>query len=1157
MEGERTENKTYRPRAAGVKARKKKAKKGGEKDEDLTPRQRNPKAFAIQSIRKTEKTVRRTLDLKVKKQHIPFVDRTPVEPPPIIVAIVGPPKVGKTTLLKCLVKNYTRQKLSNVNGPITVVAGKQRRITFLECSNDINCMIDIGKIADLVLLMVDASFGFEMEQFEFLNICQVHGFPRIMGVLTHLDTFQENKRMRKTKKMLKNRFWTEIYQGAKLFYLSGMVYEEYQRTEIHNLCRFISVMKFRPLQWRMNHPYILADRMEDITNGESIRQNGKCDRKVCLYGYIRGTHLKNKQTIHIPGCGDFDINDIQLIPDPCPTPDKIKKRSLNEKERMVYAPMAGVGGIVYDKDAVYIDIGGRHSYNLTEDSRPSNELVGNLMETSNPIDEKMSSSKMTLFTGTEPITASKADDLMLAEDDDEDDDDEEDSNEDDDEVENEEEEDEAPPLKKNKLGKCTDESEEFAFADSDDDLEKEVVKKSLKQSRKIEHDHDSDDDSEDGSNFDQSEGESDQDIQSNEAEVDDVKDDDEGGGMGLQWKNDMVEKAAASFKARQKGKIDYRKIVYGTDIKEEEYKEEKEDELGGLFKVLKQKNIDNKNDRYSINKTDCSKFFPENPQDWSLDEVIASIKDCFITGQWSKDKDAKARLDLDDELYGDFEDLETGEKFTAEGEEEEEQEEEQEDGDNDSGDNNDDKDSTKPDNEKKKTKAEMTANERRQIRKERQKEAFDEQYDLKDESAFYDEWKADLEKQAKLNRAEFDSMPDELRIQYEGHRPGMYVRVEINDMPCEFVTNFDPIYPVILGGLQNVEGNVGFVQARFKKHRWYKKILKTRNPVIISLGWRRFQTMPLYSVQDHNFRQRLLKYTPEHLHCHAAFYGPITPQGTGLLAVESVAGREPGFRIAATGVVLELDKSLQIVKKLKLTGVPCKIYKKTAFIKGMFSSALEVAKFEGASLRTVSGLRGQIKKALRTPEGAFRATFEDKILKSDIIFVRTWCPVEVPEFYNPVTSLLLPPNQRKSWVGMRTLAQLRRDKGVRLQQNPDSLYKPVVRKNKIFKPLVIPRGLKAQLPFKAVPSELLKKKESGMKRIAVIKDKREKKIDNMMSMMQSLYSHKLQQKKLTLKQAAEKRKKQIKKDDKKREQRQKELKKEIFKHIGRNEKKKF
>lgn len=74
-------------------------------------------------------------------------------------------------------------------------------------------MIDASKYADLVLLMVDGSFGFEMETFEFLNLLQVQGFPKIMGVLTHLDSFKDAQKLKTTKKALKHRFWEEIYQG--------------------------------------------------------------------------------------------------------------------------------------------------------------------------------------------------------------------------------------------------------------------------------------------------------------------------------------------------------------------------------------------------------------------------------------------------------------------------------------------------------------------------------------------------------------------------------------------------------------------------------------------------------------------------------------------------------------------------------------------------------------------------------------------------------------------------------------------------------------------------------------------------------------------------------------------------------------------------------
>ena len=57
-------------------------------------------------------------------------------------------------------------------------------------------------------------------------------------------------------------------------------------------------------------------------------------------------------------------------------------------------------------------------------------------------------------------------------------------------------------------------------------------------------------------------------------------------------------------------------------------------------------------------------------------------------------------------------------------------------------------------------------------------------------------------------------MEDELRVQFEGYRPGMYVRLEVAAVPHELVTHFDPTYPLIVGGLTTGEENIGYVQVR-------------------------------------------------------------------------------------------------------------------------------------------------------------------------------------------------------------------------------------------------------------------------------------------------------------------------------------------------------
>ncbi|XP_069741976.1 ribosome biogenesis protein BMS1 homolog [Narcine bancroftii] len=1236
-------NKMHRQKHSGPKAERKKQRRlkhMGTRDEE-SARERNPKAFTVKSAVRMAKTFHRAQDLKTKKHHIPLVDRTPLEPPPFVVVVVGPPKVGKSTLIRCLIQNFTKQRLTEIKGPVTIISGKKRRLSIFECGNDINSMIDLAKVADLVLMLTDASFGFEMETFEFLNICQVHGFPKIMGVLTHLDAFKNNKQLKKTKKRLRHRFWTEVYQGAKLFYLSGMVHGQYHRREIHNLGRFISVMKFRPLVWQMAHPYMLVDRMEDLTNPEEVRVNRKCDRRISMYGYLRGTYLKDNSHVHVPGVGDFVVNKVNFLSDPCPLPEQLKKRSLNEKEKLIYAPMSGVGGVIYDKDAVYIDLGGSHAHKDEEEQRPTHELMQSLVTTHSTIDNKMISSQVSLFTESQPLRYEELEEnrskmpkekklidqgngrvrrKALFDDEEEEKDDEEMAESDEEgydtddcsEVENENEE------ATNSQGQIGCERECYTWQPKVLKLERTDNKAAKEQPPAFDdddddEDHDNDDDDDDDLEISSEtevtdESEEEEDIAdstekflhssdkiakeepmikrlqriSNGKQKDEeltrananTSDEDEnvkqtGKGRNgpeltdllneetshaenlfkdnyeentdlgvetagaLKWKEELAQRAADVFRQQQSAP-NLRKLVYG-EVNED--KEDKEgDMLGGIFHVSR---LDKES-----KSLDSSLFPVQELHDWDLEEVKNNVLDCFVTGKWDLDQDATTLLKEDD-MYGAFEDLETGEVHEGKPNEMKQSQEDAE-----MTDNDDENDPGNPKEEEEQSK--------RLEKKRILKEMFDVEYDDGD-GTYFSDLKDEMQKQVQRNRAEFDDQNDKIRVQYEGFRPGMYIRVEIENVPFEFVANFDSSYPLILGGLGSSEGNVGYLQMRLKKHRWHKKILKTRDPLIFSLGWRRFQTIPLYHIEDHNGRHRLLKYTPEHMHCSATIWGPITPQGTGFFAISSVVGSTKDFRIAATGVVLNIDKSINVVKKLKLVGFPFKIYKNTAFIKGMFSSALEVAKFEDASLRSVSGIRGQVKKALRTPEGAFRATFEDKLLRSDIVFMRTWYPVSVPKLYNPVTSLLRPNAERESWSGMRTLGQLKHDLGIKVQPNEDSLYKPIERKMKRFKPLYIPRVLQKALPFKNKPKiqEKSARVPHDRKRITVIKSVHEKKISDLLRALSTVNRYKKQKQHKKDRQQHKEFLAQKQKEQEDKMKRQKEARKKIYQMLGQKEKRKM
>ena len=75
-------------------------------------------------------------------------------------------------------------------------------------------------------------------------------------------------------------------------------------------------------------------------------------------------------------------------------------------------------------------------------------------------------------------------------------------------------------------------------------------------------------------------------------------------------------------------------------------------------------------------------------------------------------------------------------------------------------------------------------------------------------------------------------------------------------VPCELVRHWSPMQPLLVGGLAPAEEARTFLQLRLKRHRWSPKVLKARDPLTFSIGWRRFQSLPLYAMEDANGRLR-------------------------------------------------------------------------------------------------------------------------------------------------------------------------------------------------------------------------------------------------------------------------------------------------------------
>jgi ribosome biogenesis protein BMS1 len=726
-------------------------------------------------------------------------------------------------------------------GPITVVTSKKQRLTFIECPNELEAMVDIAKVADIVLLMIDGNYGFEMETMEFLNILAATGMPgNVFGILTHLDLFRKPQALKDAKKRLKHRLWSELYQGAHLFYLSGVLNGRYPDREIHNLSRFLSVMKNpRPLVWRNSHPYTIIDNYRDITHPTKIEEDENCDRSIELSGYLRGTNFAAQgQRVHIAGLGDFTVSNMEVLPDPCPTPameqalakitGKTGRRRLDEKDKKLWAPMADRSGMkitgdhivitrekgfAFDKDAEGVERG--EGEQLIVDLQAERRLLG------------YTDKGVKLFATGEQITEvpeeadsgrkSQRTARFLERDGS---DGEGDMPEDEGFVSGEEEEEEGSDVEaefdEQKLGKMfrkqadKDQGDDVAFADSDSDLG------SLSGEEGPDEDDEDEDEDEDGE---------DEEFDSDEE------------GAAVRWKDNMMERAKMLHgKRRPYRAVDLARFMYDTSLTpkealkkwrgegDEEAEEDIEQDDDTFFRRTGNDEKDDLAEDRSIPRFD----YEDLAARWSNEDAVEALRSKFATANLvnedggdeefgEDDEDGFGDEDEDDEGDGAFEDLETGESHGLEQDEEKSEEEPEE---------NLEAEREKNARRKEELRLRFEEEDREGFKNDKavsRREGGDQDFA---EDEWYDAQKAMLQKQQDINKAEFEELDEGQRLAVEGLRAGKYAKLVLEGVPAEFVNRFQARLPIIVGGLSPTEDRFGFVQVRIKRHRWHKKIRK-------------------------------------------------------------------------------------------------------------------------------------------------------------------------------------------------------------------------------------------------------------------------------------------------------------------------------------------
>eukprot|EP00053_Salpingoeca_punica_P015541 m.143579 g.143579 ORF g.143579 m.143579 type:complete len:911 (-) comp16742_c4_seq2:1552-4284(-) len=214
---------------------------------------------------------------------------------------------------------------------------------------------------------------------------------------------------------------------------------------------------------------------------------------------------------------------------------------------------------------------------------------------------------------------------------------------------------------------------------------------------------------------------------------------------------------------------------------------------------------------------------------------------------------------------------------------------------------------------------------------------------------------------------------------------GQYVTLVIANVPAAFAEAAQQRrVPLGVFSLLSHENKMSVCHYRIRMLDSCTEPIKSKDTLIFSTGIRCYATNPIFSQPTLSSKHKFERYWQPGTITVATCFAPIHFPPAPVLVFREVGPAD--IRLVGTGSMMAVDPDRLIIKRIRLSGHPYKINKRSAVIRYMFFNPDDIYWFKPVELVTKYGRRGHIKESLGT-HGHMKCIFDGQLKADDTVLL--------------------------------------------------------------------------------------------------------------------------------------------------------------------------